>query len=70
MQIACWEGNKNVCEYLIEQGAEIDNKNKYGMTALIVASEEGHIEICEYLLKHEADINHKDGDGMSPLEIA
>ena len=65
-------GKRDNVETLIEQGAEVDAKDKdYGMTALIWASRNGHRDVVEtLLLNYGADINLKDKSGMTALMYA
>ena len=42
-------------------------ENKYGDTALILASRNGHLEIVKHLLSQGADIEAKNNDGNTPL---
>ena len=42
---ASWEGRKEVVKLLLDKGALLDEKDKYGKTALMQASYEGHMEV-------------------------
>ena len=55
---------------LLENGAEIDIKNKYKNTALYVAVREGHEGIVKRLLDKEADPKIKNEAGNTALHIA
>lgn len=58
--IATIKGYKDIVEFLIKNGADVDNKkNKYDWTALMYASREGYKDIVELLLKNGADVNSK-----------
>ena len=48
--------SKEVCKFLIKNGAELNFQDKYGWTALKYASERGYDEICELLIDAGADI--------------
>jgi hypothetical protein len=52
---ACQSGNKNVVEYLLAQGIDV-NTRSLGMTALHSAAFDGHIEIVKLLLSLNADM--------------
>ena len=48
-------GKKEICELLIEKGADVNAKtNYYRKTALIFALEKEHKEICELLIANGA----------------
>ena len=55
---------------LVEQGADVNAKDKYGRTPLYVASEEGHIDVVKYFVELGADVEAKDRFGKTPLHVA
>jgi len=67
---ACIEGDKDVVEFLISKGAEVDRKNKRGQTPLWLAASYGHREIVELLIKKGANINVSNNRGLTPLAMA
>jgi len=54
---AAWNGNEELVEELIEQGADIDAKTALGSTALREACLNGHEAVVKVLLKHGADLS-------------
>ena len=54
-------------EVLIQQGADVNIKNKDGNTALIIASEKGSLDLVNMLLENGADVQQKDGRGWTAL---
>ncbi len=62
--------NNSFIKLFIEEGANVNEKNKDNFTPLIFASEKGDIEIIKALIKNGADVNAKGGlfDGASPLK--
>ncbi len=56
---AAKNGHRNVCELLLDRGADIDIRDIEGMTALIHAAENGHKEVCELLIDKGAGVNIK-----------
>ena len=52
---------------LVERGADVNIKTKWGWTwtAVMLAAGEGHREIVEYLHQAGADINIRDEDGRT-----
>jgi ankyrin repeat protein len=56
---------------LIENGAEIEAKNKRKETALYIASFRGYIDVVKLLVeKFNANVNNGDCDGDTPLSVA
>ncbi|XP_017839750.1 myotrophin [Drosophila busckii] len=63
-------GHLNVLKYLIKEGADINKKDKHGITPLLAAVWEGHTDCVEYLLEKGADKNGITPDGHSYAEVA
>ena len=62
---------EELAELVISQGADVNAKNKYGLTPLHMAARNGHLKLIELLLKHNADINSSEGaDQSTPLHLA
>jgi len=58
-------GNMQKVEKLINQGADVNEQNKSGETALMSAAEDGQRDVCELLIAKGADVNaqnYKTGD--------
>ncbi|MGH9875160.1 MAG: ankyrin repeat domain-containing protein [Pyrinomonadaceae bacterium] len=59
-----WEavrkGDLTATTALLDQGADVNAKFRYGTTALFKASERGHLEIVKLLLARGADVTVKD----------
>ena len=55
---------------LLAEGANVNAKDEFGMTALIRATGEGHREVVQILLDKEADVNAKDHYGFTALKNA
>lgn len=45
---------------LLDQGVDVNTKNRYGATALSYASDKGHIELARLLIERGADVNAAD----------
>ena len=52
---ATYEGNLEVVQLLISQGANIESQTKEGATPLYIASEQGYKNIVKYLISHGAN---------------
>ena len=66
--IACWRGNKEIVELLIENGADVNYEtDAYFYTALMRASGQGHAEIACLLLNHGANVNAEDDWQLTSL---
>lgn len=63
-------GNLPKVKRLLDAGAEVNFKNKDGITALMVASARGHTEIVQALLAKGAEVNTQDKDGVTALMYA
>ena len=55
---------------LIEAGADVNLRNKDGLTPLMMASKMGRIEVVKLLLKAKADVNARQSNGWSALFAA
>ena len=65
-------GNRDVAEYLFEQGADVNAAatNPTGYNALTGAVASGHKELVEWLLANGANANYRYSAGFSPLLTA
>jgi ankyrin repeat protein len=67
--LAAGEGRLDVVRYLLDEGADVNAREKFGNTALAEATYYGHIPIIKELLFRGADINAI-GEGGTALDIA
>ena len=69
LALAAYLGQKQVTEYLIVNGADLNAvaKNPTGFTALTGATANNHTEIAKLLVNHGANVNHRYEEGASPL---
>ncbi|KAM8856803.1 protein TANC1 isoform 1-T1 [Synchiropus picturatus] len=63
-------GKIEVCSFLLEQGAVVQQVNRRGVSPLYCAVRQGHWQIAEQLLQHGADINISDKQGRTLLMVA
>ena len=59
-----------IVELLLAEGADVNAKDKYGLTPLHRAASGGHTETAELLITEGADVNAKNEDGKTPLDRA
>ena len=64
------KGHSDIVEYLVENGAKINEENSYGWTALMCASMNGRLDIVEYLVENGADVNIINNAGNTALILA
>lgn len=55
---------------LLEQGMDVNTRNRYGQTALMLAAHAGHREVVEMLIAHCANLNITAKFGLSALMLA
>ena len=65
MIAAAWTGKKDVIRYLLKNGANVNQHDKFRWTALIAAVNGGHRETVEFLISNGADINAVGEDGSA-----
>ncbi|XP_074872037.1 protein phosphatase 1 regulatory subunit 12C isoform X2 [Carettochelys insculpta] len=67
---ACIDENLEVVQFLVENGADVNQADNEGWTPLHVAASCGYKEIAQYLLAHGAHVAAVNSDGDIPLDIA
>lgn len=70
INIAAWRGDKEMVELLLAEGAEVDDRTKWGEAPLHHAATFGHSEVCKTLLKAGADPFTEDKLRRSSYKIA
>ena len=63
-------GQVEVCQLLIERGANVNATNRSGITPLHLAAYYGHVEVCRLLIDRRADINTMTSSNWTPLHLA
>ncbi|EAX99948.1 ankyrin repeat protein, putative [Trichomonas vaginalis G3] len=61
---------QSLCEYFLSHGANINEKDENGETALHFAALFSNKEMAEFLISHGANINEKDDKGKTALHLA
>ncbi|MFT4327814.1 MAG: ankyrin repeat domain-containing protein [Wolbachia pipientis] len=67
---AAQDGDFNKVKDLVNQGANINAKERDGNTCLHYVSKFGNLDIVKYLISEDADIDAKDNNGQTPLDVA
>ena len=71
LMYAAENGGRRAVETLVRAGADVNQQNKEGVTALMVALRRyNNEEIIDFLLAHGADVKVGDGKGTATLMIA
>ena len=70
LMYACWIGNSDAVNHLIQKGADINAQDAGGATALHLAIWKGYTPIALYLIEKGALGTAVSKDGMTPLDIA
>lgn len=70
LHLACWFGYRDVIEFLLERGAELEARNLAEETPLGVACSRGKAEIVDLLLARGADPSARDRQQRSLLHLA
>ncbi len=69
LHLAVIQGEDNIANYLLKEGASVNAKDSSGATALHEAVRYGQTNIVEKLLNAGADVNAQDAMGKTPLLI-
>ncbi|KAH7141751.1 ankyrin repeat-containing protein [Dactylonectria macrodidyma] len=67
---ATYNGQQGAALVLIENGADVNEKDSYGQTALLYGVQEGGIGAVLLLLNNGADVNAETPSGRTPLTFA
>jgi len=70
LEIEDIENQITLLQLILDNGADINEQNKKGKTALMLAIEYENKSIAEYLLQQGADVNIKDNEGGTALTYA
>lgn len=64
---ACRRGDVDVIKALLEKGADVESRDQYGATALIIAASECKVDATRLLLEKGANTFAKDRNGWTAL---
>ncbi|KAH9601443.1 Ankyrin repeat-containing domain [Trypanosoma melophagium] len=69
LMIACQRGQLSLAKSLVEKG-NLNARDRYGNTALVLAAYAGHIKVVEYLLEKGVDLSIRNTQGMTAVMAA
>jgi|GEM_PF-5397758 len=67
---AALEGNLDAIKSLVDQGADVNIKDKDDLTPLHNAVKKGHVEVVKYLVSQGANVHAWSERGSTPINIA
>ncbi|MBR8537802.1 ankyrin repeat domain-containing protein [Carboxylicivirga sediminis] len=67
---AAFMGDVKAINYHIKAGTDLNQKDEYGSTPLIIATTFNRVEAAKALIDGKADLNLKSKDGSTPLHVA
>ncbi|XP_063983789.1 ankyrin repeat and MYND domain-containing protein 2 [Diachasmimorpha longicaudata] len=71
LQHACYKGNKEIAQMLLDQGADVNAcQGKHDYRALHLAALSGNADLCQLLLTHGAEINAKNSVRRTAAQMA
>ena len=70
IHLAVLKNNIDLVNQYIKSGADLNKKDQYGSTPLIIATTFGKTEIAKALINAGADLNIGNNEGSTPLHIA
>ena len=70
LHIKCSQGDIEAVKWHLDEGADVNAKDKEGMTPLHCAASSDYKEIIELLIAKGADVNAKTKSGRTPLDRA
>ncbi|CAK9299740.1 unnamed protein product [Gordionus sp. m RMFG-2023] len=70
LHASCISGNLIILHLLVQTGADLNAKNDYLCTPLMMAASNNYVKQIEYLIKAGACIKDQDEDGLTAFHIA
>jgi len=70
LHMACFNKNIDCAKFLLVNGAELESKNIFGITPLVLAAECSSDVMVDFLLDRGADLRTQDDDGETALHKA
>ena len=69
VQICAWLDHFELAEYLVKNGASINEKNESGWSCIHICARQNHIEFVKFLIKNNCIINDVNENLKTPLHI-
>lgn len=69
IHIASTKEHPKLIQYLIQKGANYNEKSSDGNTPLSISAERGLVENVRVLLQNGVDVNEKSSDGYTPIQL-
>jgi ankyrin repeat protein len=63
-------GDVDAARRMVDARVDVNAKDRYGQTALMLAARHGHAALAEFLITHGADLNVTAKYGLSALMLA
>jgi len=60
--LSAQNGHLDIVEFLVNHGADINEKNNKNESSLHLSAQNGHLNLVEFLINHGADINQKNNN--------
>ena len=70
LQSACYNQRYDIMEWLVKAGADVNQTDEEGYTALCFAASRGRLKCAKWLVKAQADVNQGTHEGITPLMMA
>jgi hypothetical protein len=70
LHVAALQGNLHVTQQHIDAGSDLNEKDAYGSSPLIVAATFGKTDVAKALIDAGADLNVRNNEGSTPLHVA
>ena len=67
---SAYNGQLDCVKFLLQQGADIHDKNENGDTALLYSAYNGHLDCLKFLVQQGADIHTRANDGNTALLLS
>ena len=69
LHMACFKEFVEIAKVLLQNGADPNIKDSFGLTPLHIACMRGNMQLIELLEKHNADAHVVLHDGKSPIQV-